>query len=545
MAVTLTEYNNLRRLVAIGRNELWYEDLDMAAGTMVELAAANGDIDTTDQLNMFNAFQSAFIVNGANLKVADFGNTKLTHSALGTQHAFGDLLTQDQGGGDVAYMVIKFTNTAKTLTYGYAYYAGDAEAFDTSTAVTGSGDGSGFTPSDVADPPHWYDWTPYAGGASGSMPNRAYLGCLYNGRCVLSGDPEHPEQWYMTRQANPFDFAYIANDPGSPVYGGASDLGELGDIVRCLAPYKDDYLVFGCASSVWAMFGDPMAGGAIREVSLTTGIFGANSYCWDNSNNFYFWGNNGLYRTTIPGVPQCISQFKLPRLIKNEAASPLTHRVTLLYDNDRHGVLVAITVLATGANSNYFYDLNALDDNEVGGFFPETYPTECGIYSGVYYDSNDPTLKGLVLGGTNGYIRNFDEATKNDVAFSGSEIAISSQVSLAPVHMSDVSQREGTIAGLDLTVAGGLPDGSQADSDDVDFKVFTARTSAAILEKMNAGTSPNFAGTFVGPGNLRGSTRRQTARGVYLGVKLENTTAGESWGFEELSVYLKDSGRRK
>ena len=26
-------------------HEIWYEDIDVAAGTMVELAAANGDID--------------------------------------------------------------------------------------------------------------------------------------------------------------------------------------------------------------------------------------------------------------------------------------------------------------------------------------------------------------------------------------------------------------------------------------------------------------------------------------------------------------------
>jgi hypothetical protein len=545
MTISLTDYNSLSRLCAIGNNEFWHEDLDMAAGEMVELVAANGDIDTTDQLIMFSAFQKAFVVNGSNLKIADFGNTKLTHSALGKQHAFGALLTQDQGGGDIAYMVVNFTNTAKTLTYGYTYYEGDAEAFDTSTAITGSGDGSGFTPSAVTDPPHWYDWTPYAGGDSGVMPNKAYLGCLYNGRCVLSGDPEHPNQWYMPRQANPFDWAYIAGDPGSPVKGGNSDLGELGDIVRCLAPYKDDYLIFGCSNSVWVMFGDAMAGGAIREVSLTTGIFGANSYCWDDANNFYFWGNNGLYRTTIPGVPQCISQYKLPRIAKDEAASPQTHRVTMVYDSDRHGVLVTITVLASGSNSNYFYDLNAIDENTIGGFFPETYPTECGVFASIYYDSNDPTLKGLILGCTDGYLRTFDDDAKNDVIGVGNESTINSSVSLGPIHISGVAQREGTVGGLDMTTAGGVVGGSQADSDSVNFKVFTSRTSENVVELMNAGVNPNFAGAFTGPGNSRGSTRRQTARGVYLGVKLENTTADESWGFEDLFVNLKASGRRK
>ena len=544
MAISISEYANIRRLVAIGNNELWWET-DVAAGEMVELAAANGDIDTTDQLNVFEAFQKAVVVNGANLKIADFGNVKLTHSALGTAHAHGDILTQDQTGSNYAFMVVDYTNTAKTATYGYAYYAGSATAFDTSNAITGSGSGSGFTPSAVTNPPHWYDYTAYPGGASGSLPNKAYLGCLYNGRVVLSGDPEHPFQWYMARQANMWDFAYIANDAQSPVYGGASDLGELGDIVRCLAPYKDDYLILGSSNTIWIMFGDPTAGGAIRELSLTTGIFGANSFCWDSNNNFYFWGNNGLYRTTIPGVPVCISQFKLPRLIKDEAASPLTHRVILTYDAERHGILVTITLLADGSNSNYWYDLNAIDEQKIGGFFPEVYPDDCGVFAGIYYDSNTASLRSIVLGCADGYIRTFDDTVKSDVVGAVSN-AIDSYVCLGPIAMSRIPRREGLFAGVDLTVAGGGSDETyQKNSDDVDFKIYTAKTSEQVLERLAANSNPNFAGTFTGPGNLRGSTRRQTVRNVYLGVRLQNDTAAESWAFEDLHVNLKDSGRIK
>lgn len=560
MAITLTEYTNLRRLVAAANNEIWYED-DMAAGGMTELVAANGDIDTTDQLNMFEAYQKALIVNGANLKIADFGNTKITITALTDNRcpAKGDLLTQDQTGGDYAYMIVDFVNTARTNIYGYAYYAGDATAFVTTIDIS-SNDGTGSMDpnpipnaniSAVTAPPHWYDWTAYPDvtidgviTSYGSLPDKAYLGCLYNGRAVLAGNPAEPNQWYMSRQNNIFDWAYFANDDQSPVKGGQGDLGEAADIIRSLAPYKDDYLDIGCASSVFILFGDPMHGGELRELTLTTGIFGANSYCWDNNNNFYFWGNNGLYKTTVPGVPVCVSQFKLPRIVKDEAASPATHRVTLLYDNDRHGILVAITLLADGSNSNYWYDLNSLDEQETGGFFPESYPDACGIYSGIYYNSNTASLKGLVLGCTDGYIRTFDDTVKSDVVGQQSN-AINSYVNIGPIPMSDVPQREGTLSGVDLTVAGGGIGGSQSDSDDVDFKVYTARTSEQVIERLNANTNPNFAGTFVGPGNVRGTTRRQTVRNSSLGLRLQNTTADESWGFEDLFIHLKDSGRKK
>ena len=560
MAIILTEYANLRRLVTAGTNEIWWED-DVTAGGMVELDTSSGAIDTTDQLNMFEAYQKVLIVNGANLKIADFGFTKLTVAALTDNRcpAKGDILTQHQTADNHAYMIVDFVNTARTEIYGYAYYDGAATAFLTTVDIV-SNDGIGSMDpnpilnaniSAVTAPPHWRDWTPYPDVtidgvvvSYGSMPDKAYLGCLYNGRAVLAGNPREPNQWYMSRQNNIYDWAYFANDDQSPVYGGQGDLGELSDIIRSLSPYKDDYLNIGCASSAFVMFGDPMHGGELRELTLTTGIFGANSYCWDNNNNFYFWGNNGLYKTTIPGVPVCVSQFKLPRIVKDEAASPATHRITLLYDNDRHGIIVAITVLTTGANSNYWYDLNAIDEQGIGGFFPESYATDCAIYSGIYYNSNTASLKGLVLGCTDGYIRTFDDTVKNDVPASGVE-AIESHVSLGPIPMSNILQREGILSGIDLTVAGGGIGGSQSDSDDVDFKVYTARTSEQVLERLYANTNPNFAGTFAGPGNVRGTTRRQTVRNAYLGLRLQNTTAGESWAFEDLFIHLKDSGRKK
>ncbi len=554
MAISISAYANLKRLVAIGNNELWWET-DVAAGTMVELTAANGDIDTTDQLNVFEAYQKAFIVNGTNLKVADFANTVLDLGAgneLTTPPGKGDLLTQT---GTSATILVDFVDSTKRYIYGYV----TSGTFNITGSITQTAQSDdtldAMSPNpitadldDVTAGPHWYDWTafPSIGSTSfGSPPNKAYLGCLYNGRTVVSGNPEAPNQWYMSRQTNPWDWAYVANDAQSPVFGGNGDLGELGDIIRCLAPYKDDYLIFGCSNSVWVMWGDPMAGGSIREVSLTTGIFGANSFCWDSNNKFYFWGNNGLYRTTIPGAPQCISQFKLPRLAKDEAAGPLTHRITLLYDADRHGILVAITVLASGVNSNYWYDLNALDENEIGGFFPETYPSDFGVYSGIYYDSNTPGLKGLVLGQADGFIRTFDDTAKSDTV-GQTDNAIDSYVCLGPIAMSRVPRREGVLSGVDLTVAGGgSSEATQANSNDVDFKVYTAKTSEEVLEFMAANVNPNFAGTFTGPGNFRGSTRRQTVRNAYLGVRLQNDTAEESWAYEDLFVHLKDSGRQK
>ena len=544
MAVTLTPYASLKRLVSAGNNELWYEDLSVGAGTKTELVAANGDIDTTDQLGLIPAYQQVFVVNGANLKVVDFVNTMLTTGALTTPHAHGDLLTQNQGAGNIAYMTVVYTNAAKTLTYGFAFYAGSATAFNTSDSVTGSGSGTAATPSAVTAPPHWRDWTPYQDDETsyGVMPNKAYIGCLYNGRLVLSGNPEAPYQWYMSRHKNPYDWAYVANDTGTPIYGGVGDAGELGDIPRALIPYKDDFLVFGCASSMWCMYGDIAAGGEIRELSLTTGIFGATSHCGDNQDNLYWWGNNGLYRTQIPGIPGCISQVKLPRLVKDEGIDPSTHRITLIYDSDRHGIIVAITKLSDGTNSNYWYDLNALDESKIGAFYPETYPSQCGVYSGLYYNANTAALKGVVVGGKDGYIRTFDDAAKSD-DIGATDQAIDSYITVGPHPMARKLRHEGILNSVDIVTAGGGVGATQSDSDDVYYRVYTARTSEKVVERVAADVNPKIAGTFVGPGNLRGTTRRQTVRDMWMAFKIGNNTAAQTWAVEDIVIDMKDSGR--
>ena len=543
MAVTLTESITYKRLVAAGNDKIFYEGIDVAAGTMTELAAADGDIDTSDQLQMFEAYQKVFVVNGANLKIADFVNTKLTHTALTTAHAHGDILTQDQGSSNIAYMVVDFTNTAKTMTYGYAYYAESATAFDTTSSIVGSGDGTGFTPTAVTAKPHWYDYTVYPGDAAGELPNKAYLGCLYRGRIVLSGNPEKPFQWYMARQGNPFDLAYTANDAQSPVSGGNSDAGELGDIVRALIPFKDDYLIFGCASQMWILTGDPAFGGVISEMSLTTGIFGANSFCFDSEDRMYFFGNNGIYRTTIPGNPICISSIRLPDLVNDEAADPSTHRITMSYDRKRHGINVFITKLSDGTNSNYWYDLRVLDEDGIGGFFPESIPEECGAYSAFYYNANSSTYRDLIVGCKDGYLRKFDNTAKSD-DIGGSDEAISSYVTIGPLRPIGPGMN-GIISGLNVTLSGGASAGSQTDSSDVTMKIFSALSAESVIEKMTANTSFRLSKTISAPGVQRGSTIQRKMRDAFFGIRMENSTAAQSWSLEEITLLGKPSGRIK
>jgi hypothetical protein len=568
MAVTLTDTVTHRRIVAAGNSKIYYEDTDVAAGSMIELDTSGYAIDTTDQLIMFELLQKVFVVNGPKLGVADFVNTKITVTALTANRvpAHGDILTQDQTGGKYAYMVVDYVNTARTNIYGYAYYAGGATTFTTTHDITSNNAVGDMDPnpipnaniSDVTAPPHWYQWTVYPtitlsvakyGQESGttksfgSLPNKAYLGCNYRGRAKLSGDPEHPHQWFTSRQLDPWDWAYIANDAQSPVKGGDADAGEIGDIVRAIIPYKDDYCIHGCATTMWFMAGDPAEGGSINELDLTIGMFGATSWCFDGKGNLYFWGTNGIYKTTIPGMPECISAINLPNLVNDEDVDPSTHRISMAYDRIRNGILICITKLSDGTNSNYWYDL------QTDGFFPESYPTSSGPYSLMFYAANNADYRDLLVGCKDGYIRKFNETLKSDNVTADDPgvgtTAIDSYAGFGPLQLAEDPMFQGKITGLNLVTAGGGINGSQSDSDDITCKIYMDKTAETIVEKLSAGSAPNVSKVFRAPGRWRGNTMKQKIRGTYAGIKLGNDTVDESWGFEQLLITAKPAGKVK
>ncbi|KKL74311.1 hypothetical protein LCGC14_2066130, partial [marine sediment metagenome] len=238
-----------RRLISIANNEVWYES---TASTMAEFSAANNDINTVNPLTAVEAFEKIFIANETNLKVIDFANVKLTTSNVGSHPPdFGTVLT---GGTSLAEMAVDYITTLSSACVIYGKRTTTA-TFQNSETVTGTdddGNAISFTTSAAeASGPHWYDWTPFGADSSfGTMPSSAYLVALYRGRLVLSGHPNYPHMWYMSKVGNPFNWLYAASTRLTAVAGNNIDAGEIGDIVRALIPYGDDFLIFGCANSI-------------------------------------------------------------------------------------------------------------------------------------------------------------------------------------------------------------------------------------------------------------------------------------------------------
>lgn len=535
-------YNKI--LVAVGSGTLWYES---SAGTLSELTAARDVIDDNALLAIVAAYQKVFIANEGILKVVDFANVKLATSDLGTNPPDkGNLLT---GGTSGARMVVDYItnlddNEVCTL-YGQRITGATFVSGETVTGVDDDDNAVSFALSanEVAGP-HIYNWTTYGNAdgtqtSYGSMPNNLSLLCLYRGRVVGAGNREYPYQWYMTRQNHPFDFNYAANDAQTAVAGNNADAGELGDIVTALIPFKDDYLIFGCGSSIWYMSGDPAAGGSLNELDLTTGIYSGTSWCFDGAENLWFWGTGGIYKTTVPGKPVNISRIHLPKLVRDEAVDSSTHRITMAYDSYQNGILITVTKFSDNSHSNYFYDL------VTNGFFPESSHANCAIYSQLFYQGDAPDFRRLLVGCADGYIRYYDEDTESDIIADDTVTAIDAYCTWGPLKLAQNDDYYGILSALEVITAGGASGGSQADSSNVSFRIFVADTAEELLEKLSANTDYRVAGTITAPGRPRGARIRKRFRGMFLGIRLWNSTAAQTWAANKIIGTIKKGGRFK
>ena len=529
-----------RKLVSIGYNEVWCEDITVTPHTMSEVGAANEGIDTSDVLNATVAFQKLFIVNGTNKKVLDFVNTKITtddiSSGANMPPDFGAVITAVGGSG--ASMIVDYITAINGACTIYGKRTTTATFLSTDNTVTGTNPAT--SPyagaisidlnADEVAPPHWYNYTVYGADATnyGVIPTKVYQICRYRGRIQLSGDPDYPHQWYQSRQLNPYDFLHVPGDAQSPVAGNDADCSIVGDIIKVAISYSDDYLIYGCANEIWVMSGDAAFGGELNPLDTTTGILGDRAWCWDDKSNLYMVGTAGLLR--IPkgfGQIENLTMELYPDFITDLAFDSSLHRITLAFNPEEHGIHIFKTTLADGTCTGWWYDLR------VEGLFPDAIPTAMGIYSAFYYPSETPAYKKLLFGCADGYIKSFDKATLNDDG-----TAITSYVGFAPLALSTHPRKDGIIKNIDIVT--GIGD---TDSDNVTCTVHVARTAAQVIKKLNDGDTATFTKTFIAPNWTKSNLDRRSVRGQWGAIVLTNSALAESWSMERLTVDSKEVGR--
>jgi hypothetical protein len=273
------------------------------------------------------------------------------------------------------------------------------------------------------------------------------------------------------------------------------------------------------------MRGDPAAGGSLDVLYTADGIFGPNSYCFDGWGNLYYMGTGGLYKIAKGGgAPEPLTCSRLPTMMSS--IDRATHRITLGFDRKRFGIKIAITTIATGADTDYWYDLRT------DGFFPESYSTGAGVFSQVYYDANNSAYNHLCLGCNDGYIRYFKDDTYSDQAADDSAVAITSYVLYGPVNISQ-GNREGMINNLYISTGSSTTNAL--------YNVYVNNSAQQLVD--DVGNAGLFSGTFSTGG--RQYNIRDKISGAFMGVKIGNSTAAKTFAIEKIEFDATVGGKLK
>lgn len=360
---------------------------------------------------------------------------------------------------------------------------------------------------------------------AGSLPTDSggTEGCriitTYRGRIVMAGLQAEPQNWFMSKAGDPFDWDYSPSTTSSiqAVAGNNSDAGELGDIITALVPFQDDLLIMGGPNSLWVMRGDPAAGGQIDNISRRVGIAAEQAWAWTDDNILYFLGFTGLYRMDPGGLqPNRVSEGRLDKFFADLDFSNLFPR--LLYDADWDGIHVFLSPASEPSNpvDHIWYDIRS------DSFWRDQYPTAFGPTVIEFLDAGN--TRATLLGGYDGYIRRFsDDASDDD----GN--AIDSFVRFPPMHPG-MAAAQFQLSDLQIH--------TDEQSDPLQLDYYRGRT----VEAAALSNTSQFNKTLAGGRNL---PVRYRLRGHALQVRIRNNTINETWAYEDGMAVISGVGRQR
>jgi hypothetical protein len=362
-------------------------------------------------------------------------------------------------------------------------------------------------------------WTEEVGGSLpvDSNSNKPTIIATYRDRVVLSGLPDDPQNWFMSAVADALDFDYGATASATmAVAGNNSNAGVVGDVVTCLAPYSDDIMVMGGDHSLWVMRGDPAARGIIDNISHRTGIAGSKAFAWDTFGNIHFFGAGTHWSMSSNAAePTPVSRGRMDRLWANVNQS--SDDILLAWDVVRKGLHIFVTPHTSGTSTHWFWD------QRTDAYWPMQFPNALNPTAVLGYDADKSDDTTLLLGGYDGYVRQFDATQKNDDG-----TAIDSYVLFTPINPGNSFQNTKLTEAVVVL-------GSETDS--ADLTVFSGDHPEAALGL----TKSHFVRSLASGRNVV----RQRASGNTLVLRVRNNTISETWALEALEVALAAGGRTR
>lgn len=506
--------------------------------SLTQLGASHGftagDLDTSGQVSVVHAYQKSYICDGRAYSATignsgyhkiDWISTRIVGTVTGT-FTQGEVVTQAGGGGATG---IFDENVGSGATAKSLIYRTTTAEFVHSQVITGADSNATVTPADAAKivaPPHWLNWTL----STGTFPDGgSNVTALCWGR-VFMNSIQHPHQWLGTRVDDPLDALLVVDDVASAVNSQTTKkAGLVGDQIVAMIPYKGNTMVFGCLNNMFVMRADPAKGGFFTTLSDTTGIFSHESFCWDDKNNLYWVGFDGIYALSadaiIQGAPPInLTKKHVPKLITNMGLNRRTDRCVMKYDKDNYGIEVSAIQRDGKWKAVFWVALRT------GGVFPEDYAEAHIPTTLAYFDARTAVERTLLAGCNDGYIRKWSKSDKSD----DGSTAISSDALIGPISGDNIRSK----VGMDeVSVKTGI------DTDAVTVSLYSGVTAQKLIKNVADDESPRVSKTFT-VDKLLPSIRQNVEDGA-VGIKLSNTTADSSWNIEKVDANVEEIGRIK
>lgn len=408
------------------------------------------------------------------------------------------------------------------------------------------------------------------------FPTNCRIVAPFRNRLFLArqeGSSANDSMWYCSASDDPLDWRYGDNDDRpaetSAIAGTNAFTGRPSDAIRALAPWGDDYLIFGCANTLWYMEGDPGLGGYIINLSQQTGMLGGRCWCFDETGTLWFLGSSGLYRLQKGGQPVNVSGRRIYRYLDHIDSAQV--QIALVYDAFKKHIRIFATptespvaggtpattypVFNTGYAVSFCYDI--VND----AFWTDQMPwNPMGPWSVCQIAGASDDNRRFLMGGDDGYIRRpFDggvisdtqvygtaddmprAGTPNTPSSAGNCFAITSSVICAPVEV-PLGTRESMVteihaAGSDNNRPLSIPIGPLI------WRWTIGDSPSSVVDQGETVAS----GTWFPTGSEYGfqqpvSLRYQGAAHV---LTLAQTSATKSWAIDRVTAYFTAGQRRR
>jgi hypothetical protein len=348
----------------------------------------------------------------------------------------------------------------------------------------------------------------------GAVPVGCTFGAVYRDRLFLAGADNIV---YCSRQGDYTDWNYgnDITDTGRAIAFQLALAADVGPQPTAMIAHKDASLLIASYRSLWIIQGDP-ATGQIRRVSENVGIIDSEAWCRVDD-LVYFLSEFGIYSIGANGSELTWLSDEVPVELQNINRS--TTRVRLGYDHDRKNIHVFLKK-DTGTSTHWIYELAAK------AWWPVRYQSGYNPTAVCQHEGK------LLLGGTDGYIRNVDG--DNDDGTS-----ISSHIAIGPFRLSNPSS-----FGRILNMHGIMAEGSGT----VNWRIITGDTAEraadnakAAIEAFQAGGSYSSyvksSGAWTAGRAIMSYPRTRT---VWAVLWLESSA---KWAFESVILDAAPSGK--